>query len=163
MNTLFLRLNQISYHSRLSHLKQIKRFFRKRWKFCLTIFLALIVAISFQVSADAACSGWLCGLKDKLNATEGWKEGKLLWEMLFVGAQALIGFLFAVVGVIGVIKARADEAYKEYFLFLLLFFLALLASNYGIGYLTGSTGTATGGTGATGATGAMLETFILKG
>ncbi len=117
-------------------LQKIKQYIRKRWTFWLLIALAFTTVLAFQPPAQA-CAGWLCGVHTKLNATEGWKNGKVLWDLLFVGVQALIALLFGIVGLIGVIKARADEAYKDYFLFLLLVFLALLASNYGASYIMG--------------------------
>jgi hypothetical protein len=117
-------------------LQKFKQYIRKRWPFCLLIILTFTAVLAFQPPAQA-CAGWLCGVREKLNGTEGWKNGKVLWDLLFVGIQALIALLFGIVGLIGVIKARADEAYKDYFLFLLLVFLALLASNYGASYIMG--------------------------
>jgi hypothetical protein len=134
--------------------RRIKKHLHKYGLVWFCIFVTFSVVLAAQMPSEA-CAGWLCGVKDKLNATEGWKNGKILWDMLFVGAQALIALLFGVVGVIGVVKARADESYKEYFLFLLLFFLALLAANYGADYVMG--GEQGSGTAATKTTSALIK------
>jgi hypothetical protein len=110
------------------------------------ILLATFLIILSQQTADAACAGWLCGVKDKLNATEGFKEGKIFWEMLFVGAQAVIALIFGFLSFMVGLKVRKEESWVEFFALLMLFILVIFSTNYGAAQLMGlnnSTGAGT--------------------
>lgn len=99
---------------------------------------AFVLVLNFPQSADAACAGWLCGVLDKLNSTEGFKDGKTLWTMIFVGLQSLIIIVFGVIVGLGAAKAKREENYAEFIGLFFLFMIALFGTNSFAGYITGT-------------------------
>jgi dolichyl-phosphate-mannose--protein O-mannosyl transferase len=109
---------------------KIEKLARESLNFLPFIVVGIAIFLMFQAPADAACAGWLCGVKDKLNATEGFKDGKTMWEMLFVGAQAVIVVLFGLCAFFIGLKVRKEESWIEFFALMLLFLLILFVTNY---------------------------------
>jgi hypothetical protein len=123
---------------------KIEKLARESLKFLPFIVVGIAIFLMFQAPADAAaCAGWLCGVKDKLNATEGFKDGKTMWEMLFVGAQAVIVVLFGLCAFFIGLKVRKEESWIEFFALMLLFLLILFVTNYVAAKVMGVDGTGT--------------------
>jgi energy-coupling factor transporter transmembrane protein EcfT len=101
------------------------------------ILISVSVLLAFTLPSEA-CVGYLCGVKDKLNATEGFKDGKVLWEMIFVGLQAVIALIFGAISFFTAIKVRKEESWVEFFALGILFLLVLFFTNYAAGQLMGT-------------------------
>ena len=122
---------------------KIEKLARESLNFLPFIVVGIAIFLMFQAPADAACGGWLCGVKDKLNATEGFKDGKAMWEMLFVGAQAVIVLLFGLCAFFIALKVRKEESWIEFFALMLLFLLVLFVTNYVAAKMMGIDGAGT--------------------
>ncbi len=101
------------------------------------VLISVSVLLAFALPSEA-CVGYLCGVKDKLNSTEGFKDGKLLWEMIFVGLQAVIALTFGAISFFTAIKVRKEESWVEFFALGILFLLVLFFTNYAAGQLMGT-------------------------
>jgi hypothetical protein len=124
---------------------KFEKFSQKVVRFLPFILISVGVLLAFTLPSNA-CVGYLCGVKDKLNATEGFKDGKLLWEMIFVGLQAVIALIFGAISFFTAIKVRKEESWVEFFALGILFLLVLFFTNYAAGQLMGTSSTASNAT-----------------
>lgn len=116
-------------------------------------FILFLVSVALTVTLQAtdafACTGWLCGVLQKINGTQGLSAGSVFFTMVFVAIQVIIAILIVFLLFMTIVSAQKESAWIWFLALLILVLLFLFSSNAVAGYVLGtSTAPAAGGGGA---------------